>query len=1362
MGTDVDTWLMDEVEEINRREANTKDPLLQLYLDACEELRNHNWKKSHRRHTESLAIPDAYATEFSPQEAAELRIKFADFDLDSSGAISLDELAEVYTSLGEQPDADLLSDLMDEIDQDNDGEIQWKEFVRMFALFKRGHSKMFKFGSFLEKLNRTPGVVLSIEAKRRNLNTQYKVVEVRRATSYNPKLFVVQLTISGMFNEPDGLKVKSYFATHRFDGIGYTTKQAKYKAAQAGLLSLKASTPGIKFTPGVIPAKWKEWYIDNVFRGVATNDLLLRMTLKGFHAHLNTEIMNFTKAFNSLSKALADTPGWTRLFDGPTVADKRAAKAKAKLREISRVEEEVVEPLSPPRPDQTPRIKRFRSVIDLPLVLQRWLTRCRDLFIQGPILLLVLRRHRLVLFDVDANPFAAQDIAKKTFKWGENTPLGAGPHGLAQTVMADDVDHLRNYICGGANPSQTCDVSGVSYPLLGLAAMHGAVECVKLLCEKGADVSRSPDNNDPHRLVAKTKVKVVVEEDEQPQVTPLKRKGAKKKRRRSKRRPAKPAPTPKSTPRVSEMERLRAARAVTGTMMGDRGRDPLGRTAVHLACCCRDPKKFEKCKEVVAYLVKERHMSTTAQDKYGNLALHLAADSGNAQALEWLLIFNLETVQAVYAAWTFESICADAFNGVLGNHLTGFAAQEFRREWMLEGLQLFHAGLKADDKLKGNRHADIIHFPQKWVLDEVSLRHDKEAYKPHVDMSTFIELMRHGLQSGYINHKNFLGRTPLNCCLDPDTRTLTEGHEACVQVLVDRMGCFTNIYDRYGDTPEQFLLKRGRYSYAIAGEPSAYPPPAPEPKDTACALHSRNRVENADPWFALRCCSFLVRRLGEWGEYAVPKDNEHVQAWMRARDYALSGKTAPLAAGETASTRSSVVRGGRQSRMARAAERRYKSDRAKTREMQIYYSPLFEDPDIVTFCKPRDVLKLEARTEGGALWERLLKISTVKEKFGAWQVWQIDRKKVLALADSDDAVVAATDEEGKGDKESAEDKHFTELIRENADTFGQEIAIPFFRHKDTRQCQWDVPSDLLMTGLAKDSEPEIDWARSLLNNLRSEWSTALAEPDSTQTQNASTVFGYRIGSWEQCVDEFNNALYYYDHLTGRTSWDPPVEFAQEDIARALQRLNSRPRRMLDTLRSGALRVEGKYVLCEWGCGAWIRFGKAQRTHARELCGRRMMACQNKGCPVVMRADEWAIHREAHEKVCTKRTVPCPLLCGKRIVWDVVDHHLEHECSKRMAEPIHCRLGCGRVFLGGHHRALQMERERKSHEAHTCLLRQVTCTWTECQFVCLAKDLKEHLKTHVQLKGVTTWVTPGVHTFKVPRRTKELKDRKSVV
>ena len=34
------------------------------------------------------------------------------------------------------------------------------------------------------------------------------------------------------------------------------------------------------------------------------------------------------------------------------------------------------------------------------------------------------------------------------------------------------------------------------------------------------------------------------------------------------------------------------------------------------------------------------------------------------------------------------------------------------------------------------------------------------------------------------------------------------------------MGCFTAIYDRYGDTPEQFILKRGKHICAVEGDPT--------------------------------------------------------------------------------------------------------------------------------------------------------------------------------------------------------------------------------------------------------------------------------------------------------------------------------------------------------------------------------------------------------------------------------------------------------------------------------------------------------------------------------------------------------------
>jgi len=49
--------------------------------------------------------------------------------------------------------------------------------------------------------------------------------------------------------------------------------------------------------------------------------------------------------------------------------------------------------------------------------------------------------------------------------------------------------------------------------------------------------------------------------------------------------------------------------------------------------------------------------------------------------------------------------------------------------------------------------------------------------------------------------------------------------------------------------------------------------------------------------------------------------------------------------------------------------------------------------------------------------------------------------------------------------------------------------------------------------------------------------------------------------------------------------------------------------------SSFLRREANYVLCEWGCGAWMRMGAGQRTHEKDLCTKRVMPCRNEGCPV---------------------------------------------------------------------------------------------------------------------------------------------------
>lgn len=55
------------------------------------------------------------------------------FDKDGDGSISIDELANVMRSLGQDPTQKELEDMMREVDEDGSGEIEFSEFMSMMA-----------------------------------------------------------------------------------------------------------------------------------------------------------------------------------------------------------------------------------------------------------------------------------------------------------------------------------------------------------------------------------------------------------------------------------------------------------------------------------------------------------------------------------------------------------------------------------------------------------------------------------------------------------------------------------------------------------------------------------------------------------------------------------------------------------------------------------------------------------------------------------------------------------------------------------------------------------------------------------------------------------------------------------------------------------------------------------------------------------------------------------------------------------------------------------------------------------------------------------------------------------------------------
>lgn len=69
----------------------------------------------------------------SEEQIAEYKEAFSLFDKDGSGSISQQELGVVLSNLGTRCTAAELSEMMNEVDQDGNGEIDFDEFVIMMA-----------------------------------------------------------------------------------------------------------------------------------------------------------------------------------------------------------------------------------------------------------------------------------------------------------------------------------------------------------------------------------------------------------------------------------------------------------------------------------------------------------------------------------------------------------------------------------------------------------------------------------------------------------------------------------------------------------------------------------------------------------------------------------------------------------------------------------------------------------------------------------------------------------------------------------------------------------------------------------------------------------------------------------------------------------------------------------------------------------------------------------------------------------------------------------------------------------------------------------------------------------------------------
>ena len=240
--------------------------------------------------------------------------------------------------------------------------------------------------------------------------------------------------------------------------------------------------------------------------------------------------------------------------------------------------------------------------------------------------------------------------------------------------------------------------------------------------------------------------------------------------------------------------------------------------------------------------------------------------------------------------------------------------------------------------------------------------------------------------------------------------------------------------------------------------------------------------------------------------------------------------------------------------------------------------------------------------------------------------------------------------------------------------------------------------------------------------------------------------------------------------------------------------SGRRRTLMRRLHCGMRRQEDCYMVCEWGCGDWVCFGFDQLDHQSKRCTKRILPC-SLGCKVKNSEEDWLKPAKAksdeeimeemltmsaeeiekknkesnelttqqfHEQhECIKRLVICPRQCLEWVCFEVLEEHMNELCTKRPAEPIFCRLGCGAKFGGLIEKLIEAEDELMLHETEQCDFRIVRCNWsfadgTMCAAQMQAKDRAEHRDYHLVLLGVSTYTVAGTYLYRVPKGITRLK------
>ncbi|GLE04825.1 hypothetical protein PINS_up013804 [Pythium insidiosum] len=238
-----------------------------------------------------LAVPSQFRGFFTASEEEELVAQFQLSDGDGSGAIDEREFRALLERLSLSVSETQVSELVESIDTDGDGLIDFTELVGMVCRIKQGDSKLAALQSFVSALGTTPVALLEREVAKFGLQATYQLVENQpndatddeSTSTTTPSVFVMRLTLTGKWCGPTGRET--------LQALGRTTREAKFRVAEAALARLRKLQPGLAFEPGALPDQWRAWLFGNMERGGNVRKLMRKLGEKGFTPARDVRVM---------------------------------------------------------------------------------------------------------------------------------------------------------------------------------------------------------------------------------------------------------------------------------------------------------------------------------------------------------------------------------------------------------------------------------------------------------------------------------------------------------------------------------------------------------------------------------------------------------------------------------------------------------------------------------------------------------------------------------------------------------------------------------------------------------------------------------------------------------------------------------------------------------------------------------------------------------------------------------------------------------------------------------------------------------------------------------------------------------------